>query len=188
MREFVTAAKEVTEEEQGTAGLTEFTLDGTTCVAKRPKDGQVAILLATTSRQMKEVDRVAGVINFFTSTLDDKSYTYIVNRLLDGNDPLGLPEVEAPYQVAVRLYAIAAGRWAELDAEYASIDMIRLPPHRFLNLVFAWCVRRFHKQEDLEQWMFQLEQPLPGDEKKKPSQTDLQAESDSFMSLMAKQG
>ena len=94
MREFVTAAKEVSEEQEGRAGVTPFVLDGTQCVARRPKDGQVAILLATTSRQMKETDRIAGVINFFTSVLDDKSYTYIVNRLLDVDDDLGLSDVE----------------------------------------------------------------------------------------------
>ena len=65
--------------------------------------------------------------------------------------------------------------------------MIRLPPHRFLNLVFAWCVRRFSDEQKFQEWLFHLEQPLPGDEKKKPSQTDLQAESDSFMALMGKQ-
>lgn len=87
-----------------------------------------------------------------------------------------------PYQVALRLYLIAAERWPEVDAAYPSVDLIRFPPHRFLNFVYAWCLARI-EPDKLEEWLYLLNQPLPGQEKKV---TDAMAESEgeSFMNLM----
>ena len=48
---------------------------------------------------------------------------------------------QPPYRVVLRLYAIADERWAEIDAAYANTDLIRVPIYRFLNCVYAWCVK-----------------------------------------------
>jgi hypothetical protein len=57
-----------------------------------------------------------------------------------------------------------------------------MPPHRFCNLVMAWCQERIDP-EKLEEWKYMMSQPLPGDEKKV---TPMQAEDEgaSFMALM----
>lgn len=88
-----------------------------------------------------------------------------------------------PYQVALRLYAVAAERWAEVDAAYYMVDLIRVAPHRFLNFVYAWCVERIDP-EKREDWERMLEAPLPGMEKAKPTEVMIEAEGASFMALM----
>lgn len=89
-----------------------------------------------------------------------------------------------PYPVALRLYAIAAERWAEIDAAYLSVDLIRLPPHRFCNAVYAWCVQHM-TPEKREEWDFMLNAPLPGHEQAAPTETVIEAEGEAFMAVMA---
>jgi hypothetical protein len=91
--------------------------------------------------------------------------------------------VRTPYQVAQRLYAIAEMHWAEIDAHYLPVDLIRLPPHRFLNAVYAWVIARIDPQK-VEEWLAQLQAPLPGAEKKKPTQAQIEAEGADFMATM----
>lgn len=89
-----------------------------------------------------------------------------------------------PYQLALRLYVIATEHWALIDAEYASVDLIRFPPHRFLNCVWKWCIDRI-PSDKLEEWEWSMNQPLPGREKKKaPAPTE--ADESGFMDLMGK--
>jgi hypothetical protein len=95
--------------------------------------------------------------------------------------------VRPPYPVVLRLYAIAVERWAELDATYASIDLIRLPPHRFLNLVWTWCLEHLPADKK-EEWLYQMSSPLPGQEKKKPSASEIDADGEAFIALMQQQG
>jgi hypothetical protein len=68
--------------------------------------------------------------------------------------------VRSPYQAALRLYAIAADRWAEIDAAFPGVDVIRLPCDRFLNHVYRWAIERI-KPDDLERWKMELNAPLP---------------------------
>jgi hypothetical protein len=90
--------------------------------------------------------------------------------------------VGKPYVRALRLYLLAIEHWAVLDAHYATVDLITLPPHRFCNLVYAWLIGRIDP-EKIEQVEFQLNQPLPGEEKKV---SVMQQEDDgaSFMAAM----
>ena len=90
--------------------------------------------------------------------------------------------VRPPYRVVLRLYAIAASRWAEVEARYYQVDLLDLSVRKFLNLVFAWCVEG-RDPEKIEEWLYLLEQPLPGEEKK-VSDSDLEADAKSFMDLM----
>lgn len=89
-----------------------------------------------------------------------------------------------PYPVALRLYAIAAERWAEIDSCYASIDLIAYPPHRFMNLIYGWCVERV-QPEKREEWEMMLETPLPGLEKAEPTPFQAEDEAADFMATMA---
>lgn len=91
MREFETQALADDEvDEEGTP----FNVDGVLCTAYHPGDGQLAYLMATTSKHTSQQEQVAGLINFFVATLDDDSREYIVGRLLDRRDAFGIKEVE----------------------------------------------------------------------------------------------
>lgn len=93
MKEFATAARAVENEEADDRYPYEFTLDGVLCRAREPKDGQVAVLMASTGRHSGTQDQIAGIINFFVSVLDADTHQFIVNKLLDPEDDFGL---EAP--------------------------------------------------------------------------------------------
>lgn len=58
------------------------------------------------------------------------------------------------------------------------------PPHRFMNLVFAWCVERI-EPEKREQWEMMLTEPLPGMEKAAPTSIQAEDEGADFMAAMA---
>ncbi len=79
-----------------------------------------------------------------------------------------------PYPVALRLYAVAEERWAEIEAHYIVVDLLRLHPAKFLNAVYAWCVRHM-QPEDREKWDIMLTAPLPGTERR-PRLTEAEAE------------
>lgn len=68
--------------------------------------------------------------------------------------------VGPPYRVVLRLCAIAADRWAEVDAAYPSIDLIRLPIDRFCNFVYTWCIK-YVDPKAFEEWKMALTAPLP---------------------------
>lgn len=100
MKEFLTSAKHVEDEENGDDGSVEFKItnedtgETTLCRAYKPGDGQFAVLMATTSRHSAQSEQIAGIINFFASVLDDESHHYIVSRLLDRRDPFGIEQVQ----------------------------------------------------------------------------------------------
>jgi len=88
-----------------------------------------------------------------------------------------------PYPAALRLYAIAEQRWAEVEASYATVDLFHVGPRKFLNLIFAWCVQRIDPDKR-EEWEVDLESPLPGREKAKPSERTIEREGADFMAAM----
>jgi hypothetical protein len=94
MKEFTTAVQHAEQEDAGTKYDLEFGIDGVMCRARRPKDGQLAVLMATTGRHSSMNERIAGIINFFIAVLDEPSHTYVVGRLLDSEDEFGLEQVE----------------------------------------------------------------------------------------------
>lgn len=93
--------------------------------------------------------------------------------------------VRHPYPVAIKLCAIAAERWNELIAAYYQINLVKQSPARFVGLVYAWCVERV-PHDKIEEWERDLQEPLPWQDSE--SESSIQAESDSFMAMMAKQG
>ena len=91
VKEFITAAKEASEEDES---ILEFTVDGVECRAYPPKDGQLAVLMATTASHSSENEQIAGIINFFVAVLDDDTHTFLVSKLLDRKDPFGIEQVQ----------------------------------------------------------------------------------------------
>lgn len=89
-----------------------------------------------------------------------------------------------PYPTALRLYAIAEARWAEIEAHYIAVDLLRLPAAKFCNCVYAWCVA-YMQPEDREKWDMMLSAPLVGAEKRAPSESEVEAEGASFMAAMS---
>lgn len=74
---------------------TDEILDKVECTAYKPNEGQIVILMADVmGRRATFVDKIAGTIDFFTDILDQPSKDYVVGRLLDPDDPLGLTELQ----------------------------------------------------------------------------------------------
>lgn len=57
-------------------------------------------------------------------------------------------------------------------------------PHRFLNMVYSWCIERI-PHDKLDDWIADLHELLPWQDV--DSETAVEMESDSFMAMMAKQ-
>jgi hypothetical protein len=91
--------------------------------------------------------------------------------------------VRPPYPAAVRLCTVAAERWAELDAHYYQINLLRQRPHRYANLIYAWCIERV-PSDKLDDWLADLVELLPWQDAQ--SQAAEELESASFMSMMGK--
>jgi hypothetical protein len=91
-----------------------------------------------------------------------------------------------PYRTALRLYAIAVERWAEIDATYYQADIIGFRIDRFLNCVYAWCVERINPDKR-EEWEAQLNAPLPGEDTRVvvASEADIEREGAMFMAAMS---
>jgi hypothetical protein len=68
-----------------------------------------------------------------------------------------------PYPAALRLYAVAEERWAEIDTAYLPTNLLRESPARFCNAVYTWCIARV-EEEKREEWDNMLTAPLPGQE------------------------
>lgn len=59
-----------------------------------------------------------------------------------------------------------------------------VPPHRFMNFVFAWCVERI-EHDKREMWEAQLTEPLPGQARAAPTPFQAEDEAAAFMATMA---
>ena len=73
--------------------------------------------------------------------------------------------VGPPYPRAVRLAITAASNWPRIDGQFTGqgVDILRLPLSRFLSVVEHWALERM-SSEDAEQWLAELDLPLPGSE------------------------
>ena len=86
-----------------------------------------------------------------------------------------------PYPVALRLYTVAAVRWAEVEAAYYQIDLLTVGPRKFLNLVYAWCVQ-WMDPEKREEWEQALNAPMEGT--RHPTDLQLEQEGADFMATL----
>ena len=60
-----------------------------------------------------------------------------------------------------------------------------MPPHRYLNMVYAWAIERV-KHDELDDWLNELYDLLPWQDT--DSETAVNLESDSFLAMAAKGG
>jgi hypothetical protein len=91
MREFVTAVNEAYEEEPD-EGQT-LKLDGRELRYYKPAEGQYMVFMASTGRHSSTQEQIAAVTNFFVELFDKESQEYLVNRLLDRDDPFGIETI-----------------------------------------------------------------------------------------------
>lgn len=91
--------------------------------------------------------------------------------------------VGKPYEVAIRLHAIAGDNWREFDGWCVSrgVNPLRLTPARFCNLIYFWIVKRIDpdKREEFEAM---LTSPIPGRERRSELLDD--ADGEAFMAMM----
>lgn len=94
MKSFITAVVEHEADETGQPLTYEFEVDGEKCIAKRPKAGQLGVLIAMISAENGWQTQTAGIINFFLKIMDQPTRVYFAQRLQDFSDDFDLPEVE----------------------------------------------------------------------------------------------
>ena len=95
--------------------------------------------------------------------------------------------VGPPYEVAVRLTAIAADHWEAIDGEAALRGIgsyLELPPVRFYNAILSWCLKHV---KDTDRFMAKLTAPVPG-RVRQASDEDLQREREDFAAFASAVG
>jgi hypothetical protein len=60
-------------------------------------------------------------------------------------------------------------------------------PRKFLNLVFAWCLKQIPVEERRD-WEENLSAPLEGQGHREPTQRELETEAEGFLALMQRTG
>jgi hypothetical protein len=92
--------------------------------------------------------------------------------------------VGKPYTVAQHLFGYAAQYWVDIDGSHPGVDLLRLRPSRFFNVVHHWLRQRVEDKEMLE---MMLTTPIarPGFVGAKPTPTEMQNEMDDFAALYA---
>lgn len=94
MKEFVTAAVDAAVEAEGEEVTYPFMVDGRECLAYRPKDGQMALLMAMIGSTNGWQTQTAGIVNFFLNVVDDRTRVYLAGRLLDREDRYDIDDVK----------------------------------------------------------------------------------------------
>ncbi|MFI7527478.1 hypothetical protein [Nocardia salmonicida] len=77
-------APEITDDD-----ILEFKVDGQKLIAIRPNPDQWGVLMTMLARSATIADRVAAMQNFASTVLDEASFLYLQNRLLDREDLFG---------------------------------------------------------------------------------------------------
>lgn len=84
MKEFATAAKAAIQP----SDMLTFKYDGRVCQAKRPNEGQVALLIAAEANPLADQnEKIAGTINFALTIFSDETRRYFGNRLINSEHP-----------------------------------------------------------------------------------------------------
>lgn len=122
MREFITAVAAVVEDEDGTHfPIKEVDAEGNVihvqdCVAYKPAEGQVIMMMAGLGRHGTMADKVSSIINFLADTVDETTHAYLVSRLLNRNDEFGLEQVQ---EILEALMEEWGGRPTKLPSDFA---------------------------------------------------------------------
>lgn len=91
IKQFTTAAERAASD---AAREIKFEVDGFPVTAYEPDPSQFAMLMASIGRGASEIEKIAGIINFFVKVLDDRGASHIEARLLDRKDPFDTDKVE----------------------------------------------------------------------------------------------
>jgi hypothetical protein len=113
MKEFVTAALDATETDEQKAKGIPVNIDDRVYHFRKPGDGQIAMLMASTGRHSKQVDQISGVINFVTAILPEEDRNHLVDRLLDYDDPYGVADIQKVLEYLI-------GEWSGRPTEQPS--------------------------------------------------------------------
>jgi hypothetical protein len=91
-----------------------------------------------------------------------------------------------PYAAASRLFYLASRHWWQIDGACArqGVDPARLPPRRFLNLVYSIFIENLdeEKRSEFERVLFA---PVPGSDPDRPPSSWLADEAASFRAFAA---
>jgi hypothetical protein len=88
-----------------------------------------------------------------------------------------------PYPRAVRLYAVAVDHWVLVDGSFPDLNLAQLPSYKFLNVVHKWALERIDPEKHPE-WEAMMDEPLPWQINRGPSQEQLEREGEDFMAFM----
>lgn len=78
-----------------------------------------------------------------------------------------------------------ADRWAEIDAAYYQINLLRERPHRMANMVYAWAIERVDPDK-FDEWLADLAELLEWQTSDSEAAANL--ESQSFFDMQSKGG
>jgi hypothetical protein len=93
LREFVTAVQKADEGEGSQEEPLVFNLDGHEMRAYKPTEGQYALLVMSLGRHANNLDRFAGMIDFFIQVLDEDSERYVVDRMMNRDQIIPLEKI-----------------------------------------------------------------------------------------------
>lgn len=88
-----------------------------------------------------------------------------------------------PYQAVVRLCWVAADYFGLIEAAHPTLDLLRLPPRKFLNIVYLWVIERI-PYDRIAEWQAELVELLPWQDSQSAAAEEL--ESASFMAAYNK--
>lgn len=78
-----------------------------------------------------------------------------------------------------------ADRWAEIDAAYYHIKLLREKPHRYAGMVYAWAIERVDPDK-FDEWQQELADLLPWQDADSEAAANL--ESQSFLDMQSRGG
>ncbi|UOK18347.1 tail assembly chaperone [Arthrobacter phage BruhMoment] len=181
MKEFTTAVT-AADAEENEANPTTFlhkssaAPDGFECVFFEPSEGQFLMMLSMGGRGMKK-ESIGHFIQLFIELADDETQKYFHDLLMTRNSgfkvkgPGGIFDIweylvsewtGKRFGRAVRLGQACIGHWALIDGSLPQVDLLSLPVHRILNIVYVWMAERMDT-EARQKWETELDSPLPGE-------------------------
>jgi hypothetical protein len=95
MKNFTTAAKEVSTDEDVVDEVIEFGIDGHVVTGTVPTPEQIALYASSFSVDATMPDQVAGTLGFMREVLEPASFAHVNKRLRDKRDPFSFESLQA---------------------------------------------------------------------------------------------
>lgn len=93
MKEFITAARRLEDEDVEVGHDVPFSVDGREIVAHAPTSSQFTLFMAAAVVGVSDADAIATSINFLFELLEPEDQRYLKRRLLVRNDDFGAEEI-----------------------------------------------------------------------------------------------